>query len=359
MTDWYYESDGNRAGPVSEDRIKELIVAGTLSSRSLVWSNDFETSWKPIGETPFASISGKIGEPPPLPARVAPGPEANRSEEQTFHQQGTQTDAQAFLVSDLTRQLIGKNADHYLSKWNSFLQSGASDLSAVVKQRSWNWSAFFVPYGWLIYRKMYGLAAIVVACILFSQFFGSLAYVVAFGAGIIVALYANAWYFGSVHQKWLKIRTVKDAELVRRATSDQGGTNLPWAVGVGVGLVVLGGFLSTEGSLFSSGLSCSSAATQELVANIAREQIPKDSYMMFVVDEKNTKISLKAIRTQATENASVRCAASIVYTLAFKGQGAEPARAPLEQVLNRDITYKVEKTDRGDQLYATVYGLNN
>jgi hypothetical protein len=361
MADWYYESDGNQAGPVSEERIMELIAGDALNMRSLIWSKTFGNSWKPLGETAFASLILKesANEPPPLPAPAVPTPEAVQSGGEALDEPTEPAGAKEFLGSDLARQLIGKNAEHYLRKWEAFLETNAFGPRAVAKQKSWNWSAFFMPYGWLIYRKMYGLSALVIGGVLLSQFFGPLAIAVGFGASIIVALYANAWYFDTLYKKWLRLRTIGNADVARRAAANEGETNLPMALGVGTALLVVGALISSGSDLFSSGLSCSSRNTQELVAKIAREQIPKDNYMRFVVDDQATKISFDAIRTQATGNASVNCAASIVYSLAFKAQGGDDVKAALEQVLNRQITYKVERTDRGDEIYATVFGLNN
>lgn len=48
------------------------------------------------------------------------------------------------------RAFIGKNADRYVSKFRSF-QTAGRDRFAVT----WNWSAFFLGFIWMLYRKMY------------------------------------------------------------------------------------------------------------------------------------------------------------------------------------------------------------
>ena len=62
--EWYYEKDLNRVGPVKENALKALIADGTLSRESLVWTSDFGSVWKPVGDT---ALSSGIAEPPPLP----------------------------------------------------------------------------------------------------------------------------------------------------------------------------------------------------------------------------------------------------------------------------------------------------
>jgi hypothetical protein len=358
---WYYQSEGDHAGPVDEERIKVLVASGALNTQSLIWSSSFGNSWKPLGETAFAPTPSNDGAdvPPPLPMPTAQ-PEASASG------QGLNDTAKAqpggpeeFLKSDLARQLIDKNAEHYLVKWRALLEANSYDPRAAAKQRSWNWPAFFIPYGWLIYRKIYGLGALMAAGVLLSQFFGRVGMVLPIAASVTAALYGDAWYFDALYKKWLRLRTIGDADLTRRAATADGGTNLPLALGTGAVLLVAAAIITSGSDFFSSDLSCSSGSTRELVAKIAREQIPKDNYMMFVVDEKATKISLDAIRTQGRSGASLNCAASILYSLAFKDPGGEAVRVALEQVLNRQITYKVENTDRGDQIYVTVFGLNN
>jgi hypothetical protein len=48
------------------------------------------------------------------------------------------------------RAFIGGKADYYLSKFRRF-QAAGRDQFAV----SWNWSAFFLGFIWMLYRKMY------------------------------------------------------------------------------------------------------------------------------------------------------------------------------------------------------------
>lgn len=48
-------------------------------------------------------------------------------------------------------ELIGKNADYYISRFQSLKWSG--------KRVSWNWPAFLAGPWWLVYRKLYGWAA--------------------------------------------------------------------------------------------------------------------------------------------------------------------------------------------------------
>jgi len=66
-TDWYYNLDGQRNGPISDDGIKELLADGTLSRESLVWKVGFD-NWVPIAQTTLKMQIATV--PPPLPCSV-------------------------------------------------------------------------------------------------------------------------------------------------------------------------------------------------------------------------------------------------------------------------------------------------
>jgi hypothetical protein len=344
MGDWYYVSSGERNGPTSEEGMKELVANGTINSRTLVWIDSFGDDWKPLGDTVLSSpIAPKPANgPPPLPKK-----NDNISDDEL---------PRKFLSSELAKTLIGKNQDYYLANWVKLLEKSAFDAKQVTKQRSWNWAAFFIPYAWLFYRKLYMLGSLAVAALLFGILTGRATYVVSIAVSIVTAVYGNAWYFDATYKKWLKLRTIADPGLAGNTSATEGGTSLAMAVFAGAIFFVGAAALSSD--LFNSDVSCTSDSAKNLVAQIAREQIDKDGYMMFVVDSQKTKISLGAIRTQDTSGGKVNCAASITYSIVTKGGGGDSVvTGALEQALNKEIKYKVEKTDKGDQIYVTVFGL--
>ncbi len=54
------------------------------------------------------------------------------------------------LTTDDLAIFIGKNSEKYLSKFTKFHQNGNDGFAAT-----WNWSAFLVPFYWMLYRKLY------------------------------------------------------------------------------------------------------------------------------------------------------------------------------------------------------------
>jgi len=61
---WFYEENGERKGPISEEELRKLIDDGKISYGTLVWTQEFP-SWKKIEETKFLEYLSRVS-PPPL-----------------------------------------------------------------------------------------------------------------------------------------------------------------------------------------------------------------------------------------------------------------------------------------------------
>lgn len=60
---WFYEEDGRRKGPITEEVIVKLIQAGKISYGSLVWKNGF-SEWLKMEDTELRHHLGKVVPPP-------------------------------------------------------------------------------------------------------------------------------------------------------------------------------------------------------------------------------------------------------------------------------------------------------
>jgi uncharacterized RDD family membrane protein YckC len=67
---WFYEKDGQPAGPVGDDEFARLIAAGTIHARTLVWRSGF-ADWKAYAEL-HPAAAPVVPQPPELPAPAAP-----------------------------------------------------------------------------------------------------------------------------------------------------------------------------------------------------------------------------------------------------------------------------------------------
>src|SRR6516162_3514020 len=69
--EWYYARNGNRQGPVPEDRLRELAAGGGLRPDDLVWQEGMP-DWTSAGKVPGLMPAGS---PPPIPVRAVPAVE--------------------------------------------------------------------------------------------------------------------------------------------------------------------------------------------------------------------------------------------------------------------------------------------
>lgn len=67
-----------------------------------------------------------------------------------------------FLDSDDFSGIVQKNSDKFKEIWTKWAQE--RQVIHLDKQISWNWIAFFCSEFWFLYRKMYKLFWIFVAC---------------------------------------------------------------------------------------------------------------------------------------------------------------------------------------------------
>lgn len=140
-------------------------------------------------------------------------------------------------MQDLYAAFIGeKNELYYLSKFEEFDQTGR------IFSPSWNWPAFFFTWGWLAYRKMYGLAFLIafltLPFIVLSNFleggghFG-LSVISWFIPYVLIGTFANSMY----HQRVIgrieyATKTLPDETRMFQYLRENGGVNSKVAWGL-------------------------------------------------------------------------------------------------------------------------------
>ena len=70
---WYYAHEGERQGPVTLEKLKELASSGQLQASDLVWKESMD-QWTPASEVQEVATELAPGAPPPTPVRAAPPP---------------------------------------------------------------------------------------------------------------------------------------------------------------------------------------------------------------------------------------------------------------------------------------------
>lgn len=66
---WYAAIDGKQAGPFTDERLRELIAAGSVRPDTLVWCEGMR-DWTKAGEVP--GLFPQSASPPPMPAEAGP-----------------------------------------------------------------------------------------------------------------------------------------------------------------------------------------------------------------------------------------------------------------------------------------------
>jgi len=225
LNDWYFEKNGERGGPVGADEIKAMLASGAVNLTSLIWTAAFGSEWKRLGETELAPPK-PVG-PPPLPSREPPALPPKPAPPTAV--------ADGFLDSELTKALISQKQDHYLAKWRTLLAKAGGDPVKVAQTTSWNWPALFIPYGWLLFRKMYALGGILLALhlvyvLLPESVPSAVSRALSFatiGMGVVVAMYGNAWYFAAIRKRWDALRQEPDQAAALAQAKQAGGVS--WA----------------------------------------------------------------------------------------------------------------------------------
>lgn len=140
----------------------------------------------------------------------------------------------AGLTVDDFATFVGKNSETYLPKFAKFNAGGIDSFKAT-----WHWPALFVPFWWMLYRKLYGWAALV--------FFTALIpYIGWFILPIVWAIVANRLYYNHAKKKLLEIKQLHPAPETQKALiTVTGGTgNVALVLGAVLGSVAVIGILA-------------------------------------------------------------------------------------------------------------------
>lgn len=104
---------------------------------------------------------------------------------------------------------VAENFDDYLPKFDKFQKGGQAHFVFT-----WHWPAFFVPFFWAVYRRLWGWSAV----IFISSIFWPL-------INILWGATANYLYFRHSERKIDRIRKKSEPDEVDEKLSEAGGTN--------------------------------------------------------------------------------------------------------------------------------------
>lgn len=150
-TPWYYaDAQRQRQGPLSSAQLQQLQEQGRIEPDTLVW-RDGMSQWQPLQD-----VAERFG-PAPLPA-PAPAQSQDPYAAPASSIDPTAVPASAPLEEGLQAYaaVVGRNFPVYRRKWRLDLATG----SATAGSTAWNWPAFLFGAFWMLYRRMYAVAAL-------------------------------------------------------------------------------------------------------------------------------------------------------------------------------------------------------
>ena len=162
----------------------------------------------------------------------------NTPYKQSSYQTGGYNTYQSYQTPDIdadVQQLVGTKTEYYIPKFQT--------LKADGKSASWNWAAFWVTPYWMMYRKMYGYAAAVLAADIIISLIGSaFLSVLAFGGYITFGILGNGIYMKYLEGKASQAKAMNEPYKSQFIASN-GGVNTTAAVLSIIGRMLLVGIL--------------------------------------------------------------------------------------------------------------------
>ncbi|MEN5288183.1 GYF domain-containing protein [Stenotrophomonas lactitubi] len=237
---WYYARNGKSEGPVDLAGLQRLQQDGVITGHTLLWCEGM-AGWQALQTLQSTAT----------PASGAEAVATASSHDPYRAPVAAATPDVIPLGAGLTGQLglyaaiVGGNFPIYRKRWR--LDQGTANAAGT-----WHWPGFLFGVIWMMYRKMYRMAAIWVGVLVassaieaFIEVPDALSLVINLGLSVTVGVFANSWYLQ--HCQWEIARvqsldTGNDAA-VRSALAARGDTSVIGAViaiAVSVTLAIVG-----------------------------------------------------------------------------------------------------------------------
>lgn len=232
-TQWWYANSRQSEGPVDLAGLRRLQQEGTVTARTLLWCEGMP-SWQPLAELEQVAVPVEAA-PIAEIGVVAPGESAAPSVADPFdpyRPPTTVADAAAAAGLEgemaLYASVVGGNFPVYRQRWR--LDQGIANGSGT-----WHWPSFLLGPVWMMYRKMYRLAAVWVGLLLLISVVESLLYVpeglslvITFVLSITTGIFGNTWYLAHCQRQIARARSVAggDEARLRAELAARGGTSV-------------------------------------------------------------------------------------------------------------------------------------
>ena len=230
---WWYANGRQSSGPVDLAGLRQLQREGTVTARTLLWCEGMP-SWRPLAELEQASTPIEVGPAPDIDA--APAVESiapnvgDPSDPYRAPVAVPDRAAAAGLEGEraLYASVVGGNFQIYRQRWRL-------DQGIATGSGTWHWPAFLLGPIWMMYRKMYRLAAMWVGLLLLISVVETMldvpegvSLVITIALSVTTGTFGNTWYLAHCQRLIAQARAVSggdDARLHSELTA-RGGTSV-------------------------------------------------------------------------------------------------------------------------------------
>lgn len=236
---WYYARNSKSEGPVDLAGLQRLQQDGVITGHTLLWCEGM-AGWQALQTLQST-------------ATPASGAEAvaTASSHDPYRAPAAATPDVIPLGAGLTGQLglyaaiVGGNFPIYRKRWR--LDQGTASAAGT-----WHWPGFLFGVIWMMYRKMYRMAAIWVGVLVassaieaFIEVPDALSLVINLGLSVTVGVFANSWYLQHCQREIARVQSLDTGNdaAVRSALAARGDTSVIGAViaiAVSVTLAIVG-----------------------------------------------------------------------------------------------------------------------
>lgn len=244
---WWYANSKQSEGPVDLAGLRRLRQDGTVTARTLLWREGM-ASWRPLAELD-PSVTPIGPNPPPVESvQAVIGCDAQTADPSDPYRAPAASPAAAAATAPqlegdiaLYAAVVGGNFPIYRQRWR--LDQGIADGNGT-----WHWPAFLIGVIWMVYRRMYRLAAIWAGMLVFFSIAEALlgvpegvSMVITLAINVTAAVYANRWYLAHCQREIARARALvgDDAARLRSELAKRGDTNAAAAAMVAIVVVAV------------------------------------------------------------------------------------------------------------------------
>lgn len=230
---WWYANGRQSIGPVDLAGLRKLQQDGTVTARTLLWCEGMP-SWRPLAEldpvpTPIEVVPAPDIDAAPVVEGIAPSV-GDPSDPYRAPATAPDTTAAAGLEGELAlyASVVGGNFPIYRQRWRL-------DQGIATGTGTWHWPAFLLGLVWMMYRRMYRLAAMWAGLLLLISVVETLldvpdglSLVITFALSITTGIFGNSWYLAHCQRLIAQARTVAggDDARLRSELTARGGTSV-------------------------------------------------------------------------------------------------------------------------------------